>query len=63
MSNIRIIKRYSEPNGFDHAPHGSYCYVYRDEFSCDVYVQSSSDEEDPDWHYMGIKIIEDVIDE
>lgn len=58
---IRLIKRLGPPNHMDHAPQGTHCYIMLDDYSADVYIQTSSDEEEPDWHYMGVKDLEELL--
>ena len=54
-TDIKIIKRFSEPNQFDHAPKGTLCYVLLDSTTYDIYRQRSDDDTRPDWHHVGIR--------
>lgn len=47
------IIRFSEPSKMDHAPQGYTCRVMKNETDYDLYLQSSSQEDDPKWIHMG----------
>lgn len=51
-SSKSIIKRYSVPHKFDHAEYKAICHVIRDSDQCDVYMQMSHNEDNPEWLYI-----------
>lgn len=48
----KVITRVSKPNKFDHYPQGTECTVPSEK---SVYVQTSSDEENPRWEFIKIE--------
>lgn len=62
-NNPLKIYRHGEPSKMDTAPHGTECWVYttnEPEFYS-VYQQASSNEESPNWIFIGIRQGNDII--
>jgi len=46
------LVRHSAPNKFDQAPLGTECVVMKENGKIDLYIQKSSDENNPEWMFM-----------
>lgn len=52
----KIIIRHAPPGKLDHAPLGTKCHVVRRfQDNADIYLQTSSCEDDPQWEYCGME--------
>lgn len=49
-----IIVRNGPPNSYDHYPQNTVCKVALNERDHERYIQRSSDEENPEWDYVGV---------
>lgn len=55
----KIIIRHSPPTKLDHAQRGTKCHVLREfQERPDLYIQVSTNEEDPIWEYSGLADLE-----
>jgi len=48
-----VLDRKGQPSKYDHAPYGTICRVSEDVEHPVFYIQRSSDEEHPQWEFMG----------
>lgn len=53
-TRMLMIIRNGPPNNYDHAPQGTICKVMINDQCHERYVQRSSDEEKPEWDYLGV---------
>lgn len=50
-----MLTRYGEPGLYDHAPHGTLCKASKTlDDAYTIYVQTSLDEQQPDWQLVGV---------
>jgi len=52
-SEPQLWRRYSPPNKLDKAPFNTRCLHIMSKKKADLYVQSSQDENNPQWQLMG----------